>query len=82
MARFKDFLQTNKVPFTDADWNRDKQWLSDQVRYEFLFRAFDKKAADRTAFLSDPEVKLAVENLPKAQTLVSEADKVLAARRQ
>src|SRR5437016_2249004 len=27
MARFKDFLHTQELPFTDADFNRDKNWL-------------------------------------------------------
>jgi hypothetical protein len=43
-------------------------------------RAFDKKTAERAKFMSDPELQRAIDSLPKAQTLVSEAQKVLAQR--
>ena len=82
MARFKDYLQTKNFPFTDAEFDRDKKWLSEQIRDEFYLRAFDKKTTDRAQFVDDPEVQKAVENLPKAETLQAEAQKVLAARRK
>ena len=80
MARFKDYLHTKEFPFTDADWNRDKKWLGEQLRDEFYLRAFDKKTSDRAQFVDDPEVQKAIENLPKAETLMAEAQKVLAKR--
>ena len=85
MARFKDYLQSRTappIPFTDAEFNRDRKWLTEQLRDEFYLRAFDKKTADRAQFLDDPEVQKAVENLPKAESMLSQADKVMAARRQ
>ena len=80
MSRFKDFLHTQNVPFTDADFNRDIKWLRDQVRFELYMRAFDKKTAERAAFVSDPELQRAVDNLPKAQDLLSASQKALAQR--
>ena len=80
MARFKDYLHSKDFPFTDEDWNRDKKWVSEQIRDEFYLRAFDKKTSDRAQFLDDPEVQKAIENLPKADTLMAEAQKVLARR--
>jgi carboxyl-terminal processing protease len=80
MARFKDYLQSRDFPMTDADFQRDKQWLRQQLRDEFYLRAFDKKAADRSQILDDPEVAKAVEAMPQAQGLVGEAQK-LAPRR-
>jgi carboxyl-terminal processing protease len=84
LARFKDYLQSRPapIPFTDADWNRDKKWITEQLRDEFYLRAFDKKTSDRAQFLDDPEVRKAVESLPKAEGLLGEAQKVMAARRQ
>jgi len=81
MARFKDYLYSNKFPFTDAEFNRDKKFVQEQLRDEFYLRAFDKKTSERAQVVDDPEVARAVESLPKAQTLVSEAQK-LASRRQ
>lgn len=80
MARFKDFLHTQAVPFTDADFNRDKTWLRNQVRFELYLRAFDRKTAERAAFVSDPELQRAVDSLPQAQALLNQAQKVLAQR--
>jgi carboxyl-terminal processing protease len=82
LARFKDFLHTRDFTFTDAEFNRDKTWLTEQIRDEFYLRAFDKKTSDRAQFVDDPEVQKAVGALPKAETMLSEAQKVMAARRQ
>src|SRR5450631_89041 len=84
LARFKDFLQSRPIPFpfTDAEWNRDKKWMMEQIRDEFYLRAFDKKTSDRAQFMDDPEVQKAVENLPKAEAMLGEAQKVMSARRQ
>ena len=80
MARFKDFLHTQELPFTDADFNRDKNWLRTQLRYKLYFRAFDRKTAERATISNDPEVQRAADSLPRAQTLLAEAQKVLARR--
>ena len=82
MARFKDFLHTKNFAFTDAEFKRDKKWLTEQIRDEFYLRAFDKKTCDRAQFVDDPEVQKAVESLPKAESDAREAQKVMAARRQ
>ena len=66
--------------FTDQEWNQDKKWVADQIRDEFYLRAFDKKTSDRAQFTDDPEVLKAIESLPKAESLMSEAQKVLARR--
>ena len=80
MARFKDFIHTQGVPFTDAEFNRDKKWLRELVRFELYFRAFDRKTAERAKYADDPEVLRAIDSLPKAQTLLAEAQKVMARR--
>jgi carboxyl-terminal processing protease len=82
LMRFKDFLQSRDFTFTAAEFDHDKKWLTEQIRDEFYLRAFDKKTSDRAQFVDDPEVQKAVENLPKAETMMSEAQKVMAARRQ
>jgi carboxyl-terminal processing protease len=76
LARFKDYLHTKSFPFTDADFDRDKKFVSEQLRDEFYFRAFDRKIAERAETLEDPEVAQAVQELPKAQSLVAEALKL------
>jgi carboxyl-terminal processing protease len=82
LTRFKDYLHSRDFTFTDAEFDHDKKWLTEQIRDEFYLRAFDKKTSDRAQFVDDPEVQKAVESLPKAESMLSEAQKVMAARRQ
>ena len=82
LARFNDYLHTKSFPFTDADFQRDKKFVSEQLRDEFYFRAFDRKASERAQILDDPEVSQAIQVLPKAQSLVAEAEKLEARRQQ
>jgi carboxyl-terminal processing protease len=80
LGRFKDYLRSQQVAFTDAEFAANHDWVRDQIRYELYFRAFDKKTADRAAYHADPEVQRAIESLPKAQALLQQAEKVLARR--
>jgi carboxyl-terminal processing protease len=82
MSRFKTFLEKRDFTFTDDEFEHDKKWLTEQIRDEFYLRAFDKKTSDRAQYADDPEVQKAVDSLPKAATMLSEAQKVMAARRQ
>jgi carboxyl-terminal processing protease len=76
MARFKDYLQSNDFPMTDAEFQHDKQWLREQIRAEFYLRAFDKKTSDRAQIIDDPEVAKAVDAMPLADKLHAEAEKL------
>ncbi len=71
LEKFKEFLPTLQVAFTADEFEANRKWLSDQIRTELLMRAFDKKTALRAAVQDDPEVKLAVDSLPKAQSLLA-----------
>ena len=82
LARFKDYLHTKNFPFTDADFERDKKFVNEQLRTEFYFRAFERKTSERAMILDDPEVIRAVETLPQAQSLLAEAQKIQARRQQ
>ena len=58
----------------------NKEFIRGELRYELYFRAFDKQTADRAMWMDDPEVKKAIESLPKAQALVQQVQKVMAQR--
>jgi carboxyl-terminal processing protease len=81
MDRFRQYIKAQGVPFTDEEFNENKEWLKGRVRWEFYFRAFDKATADRAQWADDPEVKKGIESLPKAQSLLSQAEKVYAMRK-
>jgi carboxyl-terminal processing protease len=80
LDRFKAFLKTQQMVFTDADFDASKDWLKEQIRWEFYFRAFDKNTADRARWQEDPEIKKATESMTRAQSLMQQVERVLAQR--
>jgi carboxyl-terminal processing protease len=81
LNRFKEFARAQQVPFTDAEFEANKGWVRDRLRYELYYRAFDKVTADRAGWQEDLEVADAIKNLPKAASLLNEAQRVLALRK-
>ncbi|HEY1219420.1 MAG: S41 family peptidase [Bryobacteraceae bacterium] len=80
LNRFKAFLKTQQVVFTDAEFEACKGWLKEQLRWELYFRAFDKNTADRARWQEDPEVRKGIESMPRAQSLMQQVERVLAQR--
>ena len=78
---FRNFLDTQKIPYTDEEFAGNRQWLLDQLRWEMYSRALGKKMADRAAMRSDLEVNYAIQSLPKAQALFQQSLRVSLPRR-
>ena len=70
MARFKAWLQEQKVPCTDDDWSKNLEEMRDQLTYEMRNVAFGVDAGFRYLCEKDPQVKKALEILPSAQDLL------------
>ena len=80
LDRFKTFLKTQNIQFTDDEFNANRDWMTEEIRYELYFRAFGKKTADRARWSGDPEIKKGIESLPQAQGLLRQVERVLAQR--
>jgi carboxyl-terminal processing protease len=80
LEQFKAYLKERQVPFNDAEFTANRDWTRDRIRWEFLFRAFDKNTAERARWAVDPEVAKAIESMPKAEALLHAAQKTYAAR--
>ncbi|HUA63080.1 MAG TPA: S41 family peptidase [Verrucomicrobiae bacterium] len=80
VERFRAYLKTTQVPFTDEEFNANLDFIKRELKYELYWRAFDKTTADRARWSEDPEVKKGVESLPKAQSLLQTVQRVLAER--
>jgi len=80
LNRFKEFLKTRQVTFTDQEFTDNLSWMRDRIRYEFLFRAYDKKVANQAARETDPEVLAAIDDMPKAESLLKESNRAYAMR--
>jgi hypothetical protein len=80
LDRYKAFLKTRNILFTDDEFNANRDWLNNQIKYELYFRAFDRHMAERAQWSDDPEIKKAIESLPRAQSLLMQVQRVLAQR--
>ena len=80
LDRYKAYLHSVNMPFTDEEFEANKEWIRSQLRWELLFRCFDKQTADRAVWQSDPEVQKGIESMPKAEALLKEAQKTFAMR--
>jgi hypothetical protein len=82
MNRFKEFLRSKQVTFTDADFSatQNQDWMRDRIRHEFLFRAYNKKIANQASRRADVEVLAAIDKMPDAEALHKESNRAFAMR--
>jgi len=80
MNRFKEFIRAKQINFTDAEFAANQDWIRDHIRHEFLFRAYNKKVANQGSHQTDPEVLAAIDNMPKAESLLKESNRAYAMR--
>jgi carboxyl-terminal processing protease len=71
IERFKQYLKSQDIPFTDEEFETNRKWVTDRLRYELLMRAFDKKTATKALIMDDAEVLKAIDSLPRAQALLT-----------
>jgi carboxyl-terminal processing protease len=75
-----DFLQKSEVKFTEEDWTKHRDWIRRYLAKEMYVHAFNVDESDRMFAQTDPEVVRAIEAMPKAQTLVDTARRVVVQR--
>jgi carboxyl-terminal processing protease len=82
MNSFHDFLMSNKFEFTEADYTKDFDWIRNRLQAEIDKTAFSVDVADQFEIKTDPEVLVAIDDMPKAQALLDNAHKILVERMQ
>jgi carboxyl-terminal processing protease len=70
---FRAFISKRDIKFTPEDFERERTWVRDHLRYELLVTALSKEDSDRVVLENDPEVLKAVDSLPSAKALVQKA---------
>jgi carboxyl-terminal processing protease len=80
VRRFRDYLRQQDIAFTEAEFTENRAWIEDQLKLELYTRAFDKVSADHVATTSDPEVRRAVESLPRANALLEQVKRAMMRR--
>jgi carboxyl-terminal processing protease len=77
---FRKSLETDKIPFTEADLVQNNEWVRSNIKSEIFVDAFGQEEGLKVKAESDPEVIKGLELLPQARALAENARKIVAER--
>ena len=80
LARFKAWLQENKVPFDEAKWAENAEAMKDILNVEMQNVAFGVQAGQKATAEKDPVIQRALELLPEAEKLLQKKELDLRAK--
>jgi carboxyl-terminal processing protease len=80
MQDFRKFLDTEKIPYTEAELTETQDWVKANIKAEIFIAEFGQEEGLKAKAESDPQVIAALNLLPKAKELADNAKKVLAQR--
>ncbi len=80
MLDFRRFLESQKIPYTEADLREGQDWIKASIKGEIFIAEFGQEAGLRVRAENDPQVLAALNLLPKAKELAENAKKILAQR--
>lgn len=78
MQEFRKFLDEQKVPYTEADLNENKDWVKARIKSEMFVSEFGQQEGLRVSAEADPEVLKALDLMPQAKALAENARKIIA----
>ena len=78
LQQFKQFLATQKIEYTDADFTAVQDYISDSIKAALFTTVFGQSAGLEVRANWDPMVQKALNYLPQAETLEQSAEKVVA----
>ena len=78
IANFKEYLQKNKIGFTDKDVEENLPQIKAQIRQEVFSAIWGSEEGYKIASDQDPQVLKALELLPKAEALLKTRKEKLA----
>jgi carboxyl-terminal processing protease len=80
IEEFKKFLQAQKVAYTEAEISQGIDWIKAQIKTELFIAQFGQQEGLRVRAESDPQVRSALELLPKAKELTETAKRIMEQR--
>ena len=80
LGDFKKYLQSQKVPFTDAELEQDQQEVTRLITEVVLTQVFGEGEAKRRSVAWDPQVQKALELVGKAELLLKDPQRFIAER--
>jgi carboxyl-terminal processing protease len=80
MQEFRKFLDSQKIPYTEADLNEGSDYIKSSIKTELFISEFGQEEGLRVRAENDPQVIAALSQLPKAKELAENARKIVAQR--
>src|SRR5271154_3117882 len=77
---FRKFLDTEKIPYTEAEMIESSDWLRSNIKSELFVDAFGQEEGLKVRAETDPDVIKALDLMPQARALADNAKKVVAER--
>jgi carboxyl-terminal processing protease len=78
MQEFRKSLDEANVPYTQADFVDNNDWIKSNIKAEIFIDAFGQDEGLKVRAESDPEVVKALDLLPQAKALAENAKKIVA----
>jgi carboxyl-terminal processing protease len=80
MQDFRKFLDSQNIPYTEADLVQNDDWVKSNIKSEIFIDAFGQDEGLKVRAEDDPEVIKALQLLPEAKQLAENARKIIAER--
>ncbi|MBI3665356.1 MAG: S41 family peptidase [Acidobacteria bacterium] len=80
LTDFRQFLYQEKIPFTEAEFAHNVDFVKRFLKKEMYVSAYDEDEGNKVYVESDPEVQEAIELIPRARQLTEDAQKLIAQR--
>jgi carboxyl-terminal processing protease len=81
LADFRGFLNGSQLPYQEADFNRNLDFIKREIVYEYNLAKFGPEEAHRVHLDGDAQAIKALDALPQAKALMREASKDVAGGR-
>ncbi len=80
LTEFEAFVAKNHIPVSIADLQKELPFVKEHIRVQLVEDIFGQNVADQLTVENDPLVQDAIEHLPQARELLSNAKKYMAAK--
>jgi carboxyl-terminal processing protease len=80
MQDFRKFLDSQKIPYTEADLAEGQDWIKANIKAEIFISEFGQEEGLKVRAQTDPQVLAALNQLGKAKELADNAKRILAER--
>ncbi|MFZ0283708.1 MAG: S41 family peptidase [Terriglobales bacterium] len=77
---FRKFLDSEKVPYSEADLLENNDWVRSSIKSEIFVDAFGQEEGLKVRAEADPEIIKALDLLPQAKALADNARRIVAER--